>query len=224
MEHNPLREKILAALAEARASGVTDDAELAQAVTSALNPPPPTTDINSYLALHRGRALNAIRGFLRVCESGGMDRSEATTVKANVETAVDLGYFDNPVTYLPMEDAPEDGTMVRLLASHPHATTRDDSKAFWTIGLHTDEGWQAAGWDWSHDTFISCKPIPLGWLPMEPAYGLYHRLFNDKDPKELVPDQIKDRNGQVALSLCAVCDRAEAELSFPCIVNHHKGL
>ncbi len=224
MEHNPLREKILAALAEARASGITDDAELAQAVTSALNPPPPTMDIDSYLALHRGRALNAMRGFIRVCESGGMERSEATTVMANVETAVDLGYFDNPVTYLPMEDAPKDGTMVRLLASHPHFTTEDDSKAFWTMGFNTDQGWKAVGWDWDIDEFVTCQPILLGWLPMEAIYGTHHRLFSGRDPGDYVPDQIKDRNGQVALSLCAVCDRAEAELSFPCIVSRQKGL
>lgn len=219
MEHSPLREKILAALSKARAEGVTNDEELAQAVTSALKPPTPASDLDEYLEVHRGRVLAAMKGFLRVCRSGGMEKAEADTIMAGVDSAVDLGYFDNPVSYLPMESAPTDGTMVRLLANHPHATTRDGAETFWTIGFKTDRGWMAAGWDWCADEFISCEPIVLGWLPMEPAYGLTHRLFNDKDPRDFIPDQIKDRNGQVALSLCAVCNRAEAELVEPCIVG-----
>lgn len=41
-----------------------------------------------------------------------------------------------------------------------------------------------------------------------------HALYTDSDTDR--PDVICDSNGQVVLSLCKTCGRAEAELSQPC--------
>ena len=44
-----------------------------------------------------------------------------------------------------------------------------------------------------------------------------HVLWCDGD--EDIPDQIKDRNGQVILDLCKNCGRGEVELEEPCSVE-----
>lgn len=75
---------------------------------------------------------------------------------------------------LPMETAPKDGTIVRLLvdysgedACHP----LEDANQAWTVGGNTDGntgadlGWRFAGWDWSQDQFCEGKGTPIGWLP-----------------------------------------------------------
>ena len=41
-----------------------------------------------------------------------------------------------------------------------------------------------------------------------------HRLFKTGDRD--APEEIKDRNGHVALSLCRKCGKAEIELTAPC--------
>lgn len=41
-----------------------------------------------------------------------------------------------------------------------------------------------------------------------------HSLYETSDPD--APDAIKDRNGEVVLSLCAVCGAAESELNQSC--------
>lgn len=41
-----------------------------------------------------------------------------------------------------------------------------------------------------------------------------HEMFKDGD--DGVPEHIKDRNGQVALSMCKRCRKAEVELIQPC--------
>ena len=40
-------------------------------------------------------------------------------------------------------------------------------------------------------------------------------LYTDEDKN--APESIKDRNGQVVLSMCKVCGKAEIELSEPCV-------
>lgn len=42
----------------------------------------------------------------------------------------------------------------------------------------------------------------------------FHILFETKD--KLAPKEIKDPNGEVVLSMCQVCGRAENELDTPC--------
>lgn len=41
-----------------------------------------------------------------------------------------------------------------------------------------------------------------------------HDLYKNGDSD--APEQIKDRNGEVALTLCRRCGRGEVELSAPC--------
>lgn len=75
----------------------------------------------------------------------------------------------------PMETAPRDGTMVRLLVDFDEHSTEDGLDPAWTIGAITndelDAEFQFAGWCWDHDHFTEGKGKPVGWLPMlsEPA-------------------------------------------------------
>lgn len=48
-----------------------------------------------------------------------------------------------------------------------------------------------------------------------------HLLYKDGDA--CIPDAIKDRNGQVVLSLCTVCGKGEAELVNRCDPYFEKG-
>ncbi|PJK00825.1 hypothetical protein CO641_02315 [Lysobacteraceae bacterium NML91-0213] len=74
----------------------------------------------------------------------------------------------------PMETAPRDGTMVRLLVKFDKHATEDTAEPAWTIGANNDDnvgddehaGWQFAGWCWTHDHFTEGKGTPVGWLPM----------------------------------------------------------
>jgi len=71
---------------------------------------------------------------------------------------------------MPMDTAPRDGTMLRLLVRFTeHAT--DDAEEAWTIGSNSfdangEDVWQFAGWCWMHDHFTEGKGTPIGWLPM----------------------------------------------------------
>jgi len=73
----------------------------------------------------------------------------------------------------PMNTAPRDGTMIRLLVEFAeHSLEDDNSKPIWTIGAngYDNDGqdvWQFAGWNWSHDCFTDGVGIPMGWMPME---------------------------------------------------------
>lgn len=83
-----------------------------------------------------------------------------------------------PENWRPMETAPKDGTIVRLLvdysdddACHP----LEDATITHTIGGCTDdhtglsEGWKFAGWSWEHDCFCEGRGKPIGWLPFAPV-------------------------------------------------------
>ena len=50
------------------------------------------------------------------------------------------------------------------------------------------------------------------WSPIIPPP---HDLYKDGDLD--IPEQVLDRNGQVALGMCKVCGRAECELTEPCV-------
>ena len=75
---------------------------------------------------------------------------------------------------LPMETAPRDGTMIRLLVDFTEHATEDTPEPAWTIGANNDanvgdderEGWKFAGWCWTHDHFTQGEGTPVGWLPM----------------------------------------------------------
>lgn len=71
----------------------------------------------------------------------------------------------------PIETAPRDGRMLRLLVEFEEHATEDSPNAAWTIGAHNgdndpDSRWQFAGWCWTHDHFTEGKGRPVGWLPM----------------------------------------------------------
>lgn len=74
----------------------------------------------------------------------------------------------------PMDTAPRDGTMVRLLVQFDANATEDTEQPAWTVGANNDDnvgdderaGWQFAGWCWTHDHFTEGKGTPVGWLPM----------------------------------------------------------
>lgn len=74
----------------------------------------------------------------------------------------------------PMDTAPLDGTLVRLLVDFDENTVDDSIGATWTIGACNDDnvsegariGWQFAGWCWTHDHFTEGTGTPVGWLPL----------------------------------------------------------
>lgn len=74
----------------------------------------------------------------------------------------------------PMNTAPRDGTMIRLLVQFTEHATEDKAGPAWTIGTRNDHnvgelewgGWQFAGWCWTHDHFTEGKGTPVGWLPL----------------------------------------------------------
>lgn len=85
--------------------------------------------------------------------------------------------FDGAVKELtprPMETAPRDGTVIRLLVRfEDHPLIDDNSEPMWTIGGNTFDNtgqdadlWQFAGWDWTHDRFTEGTGKPVGWLPL----------------------------------------------------------
>jgi hypothetical protein len=73
-----------------------------------------------------------------------------------------------PETWRPMDTAPRDGTMLRLLVQFEDHATEDTTEPAPTIGAYEEgaDGWQFAGWCWSHDHFTEGKGEPVGWLPM----------------------------------------------------------
>ncbi len=73
-------------------------------------------------------------------------------------------------TPLPMDTAPRDGTMIRLLVRFTEHSTEDAEQA-WTIGANGfdndgEDVWKFAGWCWTHDHFTEGQGMPIGWLPM----------------------------------------------------------
>jgi len=74
----------------------------------------------------------------------------------------------------PMDTAPRDDTMVRLLVQFEDHATEDTVEPAWTIGVCNDDnvcddariGWQFAGWCWTRDHFTEGKGTPVGWLPL----------------------------------------------------------
>lgn len=78
---------------------------------------------------------------------------------------------------LPMDCAPKDSTMCRLLVDYGEddfGALEDSAEPTWTIGFnqfdHTgDDEWLMAGWDWSHDVFTQGQGKVIGWLPFHSA-------------------------------------------------------
>lgn len=98
-------------------------------------------------------------------------RAAAAAHQGSAPTA---GEPATPVVWRPMETAPTDGTMVRLLVDYTDGDhPLEDAEQAWTIGGNTDsnvgpgegEGWKFAGWCWTQDCFTEGRGKPIGWLP-----------------------------------------------------------
>jgi hypothetical protein len=73
--------------------------------------------------------------------------------------------------WMPMDTAPRDGTLIRLLVRFTEHATEDTSEPCPTIGAwpatgDDDSAFQFAGWCWNHDHFCEGQGEPIGWLPM----------------------------------------------------------
>lgn len=83
----------------------------------------------------------------------------------------------------PMETAPRDGTLVRLLVDFDDNATDDGPGPHWTIGVNNlehdgEDEWKFAGWDWNFDEFTAGDGKPVGWLPLIDA-GLQSNEVQD---------------------------------------------
>jgi len=84
---------------------------------------------------------------------------------------------DAPAPY-PMDTAPKDGTIVRLLVRFTDGAFEDvaPGEATWTIGQNgadhhpEDDEWLFAGWNWEQDCFTQGEGEPIGWLPLHGAF------------------------------------------------------
>ncbi len=70
----------------------------------------------------------------------------------------------------PIETAPRDGTMLRLLVDFEDHATEDSAGPSPTIGANNfdndgEDAWKFAGWCWTHDHFTEGTGMPIGWLP-----------------------------------------------------------
>lgn len=74
----------------------------------------------------------------------------------------------------PMNTAPKDGTMLRLLVDYSGeeaAGALEDELQAWTIGFNTlrdadEDEWRFAGWNWTQDCFTEGYGQVIGWLPL----------------------------------------------------------
>lgn len=75
---------------------------------------------------------------------------------------------------LPMDIAPKDSTVIRLLVrpNREAFTSFEDSlEPYWTIGFNDSDStdidqWHFAGWSWCHDCITEGHGEPEGWLPL----------------------------------------------------------
>jgi hypothetical protein len=108
------------------------------------------------------------------CDSSGVScciRCSAVAMSRWAIEALDSSLVAQPRAVpdaMPMDTAPHDGSMLRLLVQFEEHATEDTTEPAWTIGAYSEgaDGWQFAGWCWSHDHFTEGKGTPVGWLPM----------------------------------------------------------
>lgn len=184
---------------------------------AAISPPP--TVLSSVPAAIRTAFLDGYRQGIHdefVNEEAAWNRSRSIHVAHNAEqhgtlpAAVDRD--DQPAAglqekWLPMETAPKDGTLLRLLVNFDDHAIEDGAGPFATVGTNYrddtgQDAWQIVGWCWEQDQFIDGVGTPIGWLPMlstPPAVGVPEAvhvlrkayegssagLFNSGAPKHL---------------------------------------
>ena len=76
--------------------------------------------------------------------------------------------------FLPIKDAPKDGSMLLLLCEFEEGALEDSEELQVTIGFNQladigEDIWQIAGWDWCHDCFTTAIAKPIGYLPYPKA-------------------------------------------------------
>lgn len=127
--------------------------------------------MNAYKITEKPNASLGRVGYI-ITSGGGITEAAfyGDRLKAVAEQACAImnGQAEQP---LPMDTAPRNGTMVRLLVQFDDHATEDTDGAAWTIGANSYEEngedlWQFAGWCWTHDHFTEGKGTPIGWLPM----------------------------------------------------------
>ncbi|QIO88859.1 hypothetical protein G9274_002544 [Stenotrophomonas rhizophila] len=109
----------------------------------------------------------------------GVDIGEHSSVNCPWQNAIEAAAEYKPAQGIdlvprPMDTAPRDGTLVRLLVDFDENAIEDSIGATWTIGACSDDnvsegariGWQFAGWCWTHDHFTQGTGTPVGWLPL----------------------------------------------------------
>lgn len=115
--------------------------------------------------------------------------------------------------FQPMQTAPRDGTIIRLLVQfEDHPLEDDNTKPLWTIGGNSfdntgEDLWQFAGWCWTHDRFTDGVGTPVGWLPLidTPAHSDHDALLASltallNDPAVIAAARPAD----IGRALCAV--------------------
>jgi hypothetical protein len=100
------------------------------------------------------------------------------------EAADKLEALSGRISWQPIETAPRDGTLVLLLVDYSegeHWIDDEPSGLGRTIGHNNDEnvgegegqGWQFAGWCWTHDHYVEGVGQPTHWMPLpEPPAAL----------------------------------------------------
>lgn len=76
----------------------------------------------------------------------------------------------------PVETAPRDGRLLRLLVDYSGEdafNSLTDELQAWTVGCNAldntgEDEWQMAGWNWTHDCFSDGNGKVIGWLPFHP--------------------------------------------------------
>ena len=100
-----------------------------------------------------------------------------------------------------MENAPKDGTMLRLLVSFDEHSTEDADEAP-TIGANNfdndgEDAWRFAGWCWTHDHFTQGVGTPVGWLPMIEASASTAKLDRITAERDALQLLLNERDEQV---------------------------
>jgi len=83
--------------------------------------------------------------------------------------------LDGPDFAFPMEDAPKDGSILRLLVKFDRKSAagafEDTAEPSWTIGTNNkantgEDRWDIVGWSWEQDVFCHAHgATAIGWLP-----------------------------------------------------------
>lgn len=130
-----------------------------------------------------GRHFDVVDGRTRIIDTGAVASNalkhaslEYLEMKGDAELAelrekVAPPAAGVPEAWQPMETAPKDGTLLRLLVKFEDHPIDDGAGPFATVGTNYrdntgEDAWQIVGWCWEQDRFIDGVGTPVGWLPM----------------------------------------------------------